>query len=70
VSDTAGRRRIPERLGVALRHSGQFSSEIRTWLKTPHGLLRGKNTLEHFDIEPGLREVKDLFTTLNETNAA
>jgi putative toxin-antitoxin system antitoxin component (TIGR02293 family) len=42
----------------------------RTWLKTPHGLLGGETPLERLDTEPGLREVEDLLTTLDETGAA
>lgn len=42
----------------------------RTWLKASHGLLRGETPLERLDTEPGLREVEDLLTTLDETNAA
>ena len=42
----------------------------RTWLKTPHGLLGGETPLERLDTEPGLREVEDLLTTIDETGAA
>ena len=49
-----------------------FASDdaARTWLKTPHGLLDGETPLERLDTEPGLREVEDLLTTIDETNAA
>jgi putative toxin-antitoxin system antitoxin component (TIGR02293 family) len=49
-----------------------FASEssARQWLKAPHGLLNGETPLERLDTEPGLREVEDLLTTLDETNAA
>lgn len=42
----------------------------RAWLKTQHGLLGGETPLERLDTEPGLREVEDLLTTLDETGAA
>jgi putative toxin-antitoxin system antitoxin component (TIGR02293 family) len=42
----------------------------RTWLKAPHGLLDGETPLERLDTGPGLREVEDLLTTLDETGAA
>lgn len=49
-----------------------FASDdaARTWLKTPHGMLGGETPLERLDTEPGLREVEDLLTTIDETNAA
>lgn len=49
-----------------------FASDdaARTWLKTPHGLLDGETPLERLDTEPGLREVEDLLTTIDETGAA
>ena len=49
-----------------------FASDdaARTWLKTPHGLLDGETPLERLDTEPGLREVEDLLTTVDETGAA
>lgn len=49
-----------------------FASDdaARTWLKTPHGLLGGETPLERLDTEPGLREVEDLLTTVDETGAA
>ncbi len=43
---------------------------VRIWLKTPHGLLGGETPLERLDTEPGLREVEDLLTTIDETGAA
>ena len=49
-----------------------FASDdaARTWLKTPHGLLNGETPLQRLDTEPGLREVEDLLTTIDETGAA
>lgn len=49
-----------------------FASEeaARTWLKTSHGLLHGETPLQRLDTEPGLREVEDLLTTIDETGAA
>jgi len=47
------------------------SDEVaRTWLKTSHGLLDGETPLQRLDTEPGLREVEDLLTTIDETGAA
>lgn len=59
-------------LHVWARSQAAFASDdaARTWLKTPHGLLGGETPLERLDTEPGLREVEDLLTTLDETNAA
>jgi putative toxin-antitoxin system antitoxin component (TIGR02293 family) len=42
----------------------------RTWLRAPHGLLGGETPLEHLETQPGLREVENLLTTLDETGAA
>jgi len=59
-------------LHIWRRSQAAFASDdaARTWLKTPHGLLGGETPLERLDTEPGLREVEDLLTTLDETNAA
>lgn len=42
----------------------------RTWLTTPKTLLRGETPLERLDTEPGLREVEDMLTVIDETAAA
>jgi len=59
-------------LHIWRRSRTAFASDdaARTWLKTPHGLLGGETPLERLDTEPGLREVEDLLTTLDETGAA
>ena len=59
-------------LHIWQRSRTAFASDdaARTWLKTPHGLLGGETPLERLDTEPGLREVEDLLTTLDETGAA
>ncbi|NBB74821.1 MAG: DUF2384 domain-containing protein [Bacteroidetes bacterium] len=59
-------------LHIWQRSRAAFSADeaARTWLKTPHGLLGGETPLERLDTEPGLREVEDLLTTIDETGAA
>jgi len=59
-------------LHIWQRSRTAFASDdaARSWLKTPHGLLDGETPLERLDTEPGLREVEDLLTTLDETGAA
>lgn len=59
-------------LHIWQRSRTAFASDdaARAWLKTPHGLLGGETPLERLDTEPGLREVEDLLTTLDETGAA
>jgi len=59
-------------LHIWQRSCRAFASDeaARTWLKTPHGLLSGETPLERLDTEPGLREVEDLLTTIDETGAA
>jgi uncharacterized protein (DUF2384 family) len=42
----------------------------RAWLKRPHALLGGECPLARLDTEPGLREVEDMLTTIDETAAA
>jgi putative toxin-antitoxin system antitoxin component (TIGR02293 family) len=42
----------------------------RTWLLSPHALLGGETPLERLDTEPGLREVEDMLTVIDETAAA
>ena len=59
-------------LHIWIRSRRAFASDTsaRTWLKTPHGLLDGESPLQRLDTEPGLREVEDLLTTIDETGAA
>ncbi|PEN09426.1 hypothetical protein CRI93_01485 [Longimonas halophila] len=59
-------------LHIWQRSRRAFASDnaARTWLKTPHGLLGGETPLQRLDTEPGLREVEDLLTTIDETGAA
>lgn len=42
----------------------------RRWLAAPHDLLGGDSPLERLDTEPGLREVEDMLTVIDETGAA
>lgn len=42
----------------------------RTWLLSPQALLGGETPLERLDTEPGLREVEDMLTVIDETAAA
>ncbi len=42
----------------------------RTWLTEPKTLLSGETPLERLDTEPGLREVEDMLTVIDETAAA
>ena len=59
-------------LHVWHRVTEAFGSEdaARTWLTAPHKLLGGDSPLEHLDTEPGLREVEDMLTVVDETAAA
>ncbi len=54
------------------RSTEAFGSEgaARTWLTEPHGLLDGETPLKRLDTEPGLREVEDMLTVIDETAAA
>lgn len=45
-------------------------SSARRWLAAPHDLLGGDSPLERLDTEPGLREVEDMLTVIDETGAA
>ena len=42
----------------------------RSWLTTPKALLGGETPLERLDTEPGLREIEDMLTVIDETAAA
>lgn len=59
-------------LHVWHRSAEAFDDEdaARAWLKAPHGLLGGESPLERLDTEPGLREVEDMLTVIDETAAA
>ncbi len=45
-------------------------SAARKWLAALHDLLGGDSPLERLDTEPGLREVEDMLTVIDETGAA
>jgi putative toxin-antitoxin system antitoxin component (TIGR02293 family) len=64
--------RLSRLLHIGIRSLRAFASDAsaRSWLKTPHGLLDGETPLQRLDTEPGLREVEDLLTTIDETGAA
>lgn len=49
---------------------GSDEDAARRWLAASHGLLNGESPLEHLDTEPGLREVEDMLTVIDETGAA
>jgi putative toxin-antitoxin system antitoxin component (TIGR02293 family) len=42
----------------------------RLWLTSPHPLLGGETPVQRLDTEPGLREVEDMLTVIDETAAA
>ncbi len=56
-------------LALARRAFGNDES-ARTWLSTPKTLLAGETPLDRLDTEPGLREVEDMLTVIDETSAA
>lgn len=43
---------------------------VRIWLTQPHALLGGETPLERLDTAPGVREVEDMLTVIDETAAA
>lgn len=59
-------------LHVWHRSTEAFKSEdaARTWLTEPHTLLGGESPVQRLDTEPGLREVEDMLTVIDETAAA
>ncbi len=56
-------------LALATRAFGSAAS-ARAWLSTPKTLLGGETPLDRLDTEPGLREVEDMLTVIDETSAA
>lgn len=42
----------------------------RLWMKTPHAVLNDETPLARLDTEPGLREVEDMLSVIDETSAA
>jgi putative toxin-antitoxin system antitoxin component (TIGR02293 family) len=59
-------------LHIIHRAVGALGDEeaARTWLLTPKTLLGGESPLERLDTEPGLREIEDMLTVIDETAAA
>lgn len=55
---------------LALAAFGGHEEAARTWLTTPKTLLGGETPLDRLDTEPGLREVEDMLTVIDETMAA
>ena len=55
---------------LALEAFGGDEGRARTWLTTPKAVLRGETPLARLDTEPGLREVEDMLTVIDETAAA
>lgn len=55
---------------LALEAFDQHDDAARSWLTTPKALLGGETPLDRLDTEPGLREVEDMLTVIDETGAA
>ena len=55
---------------LALEAFEDDEDRARTWLMTPKAVLRGETPLARLDTEPGLREVEDMLTVIDETAAA
>jgi putative toxin-antitoxin system antitoxin component (TIGR02293 family) len=55
---------------LALEAFEQNEDAARSWLTTPKALLSGETPLDRLDTEPGLREVEDMLTVIDETGAA
>jgi putative toxin-antitoxin system antitoxin component (TIGR02293 family) len=54
----------------ALQAFGGDVEAARAWLTMPKPLLHGETPLDRLDTEPGLREVEDMLTVIDETAAA
>lgn len=54
------------------RAADAFESKesARIWLTEPKAMLGGETPLQRLDTEPGLREVEDMLTVIDETAAA
>ena len=61
--------RLLHALALARRAFADDAS-AREWLTTPKALLGGETPLDRLDTEPGLREVEDMLTVVDETGAA
>ena len=46
------------------------TDSARVWLTEPKAVLGGESPAERLDTEPGLREVEDMLTVIDETGAA
>lgn len=55
---------------LARRAFGDDAEAARVWLTSPKALLGGETPLQRLDTEPGLREVEDMLTVVDETAAA
>lgn len=62
--------RILHVMDRALRAFEGDEASARTWLLTPKPILAGESPLQRLDTEPGLREVEDMLTVIDETSAA
>lgn len=61
--------RLRHALDLARRAFGSAEA-ARLWLTTPKALLGGETPFQRLDTEPGLREVEDMLTVVDETAAA
>jgi len=55
---------------LALEAFNGNEGAVRAWLTTPKPVLNGETPLDRLDTEPGLREVEDMLTVIDETAAA
>ena len=62
--------RILHVMDRALRAFEGDEASARAWLVAPKALLSGESPLERLDTEPGLRQVEDMLTVIDETSAA
>lgn len=54
----------------ALRAFDGDEAAARGWLLAPKPLLSGESPLQRLDTEPGVRQVEDMLTVIDETSAA
>ena len=66
-SDRLARLVAVHRLAARAFESDEAAS---AWLTTPHRLLGGETPFERIDTEPGLREVRNMLTVIDENGVA
>lgn len=54
---------------LALKAFDGHENAARTWFVTPKAVLDGETPLERLGTQPGLREVEDMLTVIDETTA-